>query len=286
MMNEFVLLHPLASYILLGLFSLAVGSFLNVLIYRLPLMLQSEWRIECREHLQLPEESEETINLFYPRSFCTGCKKLISAWQNIPLFSYLFLRGRCGQCKQHIPLRYPFVEALCMGLSVFAAWHFGFTPKLIFALIFIWMSIGMFFIDLQHKILPDSLSLSLLWVGLIANTQSLFTTLPVAVLSAAGAYLSLWILIKLFYLCTGKIGMGNGDFKLFAAFGAWFGWTELPLILILSSVTGAVIGLIYLKTSGKTRDTQIPFGPFLCVAGLVSLFYGKEIMNWYLMLMM
>ncbi len=286
MMNELVLLHPLAAYILVGLFSLAVGSFLNVLIYRLPLMLYSEWRIECREHLQFPEEPEEAINLFYPRSFCPGCKKLISAWQNIPLFSYLFLRGRCGQCRQHIPLRYPFVEALCMSLSLFAAWHFGFTPTLIFALIFIWILIGLFFIDLQHKLLPDGLSLSLLWLGLIANTQSLLTPLPVAVLSAVGAYLSLWLLIKIFYFCTGKIGMGNGDFKLFAAFGAWFGWTQLPLILIFSSVSGAVIGLIYLQIAGKNRDTQIPFGPFLCVAGLVSLFYGKEIMDGYWMLMM
>ena len=282
MMSALVLLHPVAVYILLAVFALIVGSFLNVLIYRVPLMLQREWRVECRELLQLPAEPEDNINLFYPRSFCPQCKKLIHAWQNIPLFSYIFLRGRCGQCNLSIPLRYPLVEVLCMGLSVMAAWVFGFNPTLIFALLFIWILIGLCFIDLQHQILPDSLCLSLLWLGLIANTQSLFTSLPDAVLSAAGAYLSLWLLIKLFYLCTGKIGMGNGDFKLFAAFGAWFGWLQLPFILLLASLSGAIIGLIYLKTSGKTHETPIPFGPFLCFSGLVSLYFGKQIMAWYL----
>jgi len=286
MMNELFLLHPLAAYIMLGIFSLTVGSFLNVLIYRLPLMLQTEWRMECRDLLQLPEEPAQKINLFYPRSFCPRCKKMISAWQNIPLLSYLILRGRCGSCQQHIPLRYPLVELLCMSLSVFAGFILGFNITLLFALLFIWLTIGMCFIDIQHQLLPDTLTLSLLWLGLIANTQSLFTPLPDAVLGTVGAYLSLWLLIKLFYLCTGKVGMGNGDFKLFAALGAWFGWTQLPMILILSSLSGAVTGLIYLKTSGKSRETPIPFGPFLCIAGLASLFFGSLIMEWYLGLFM
>ncbi len=281
----------MTAYILLGLFSLTVGSFLNVLIYRLPLMLHAEWRVECRELLELPAEYGDTVNLFYPRSFCPGCKKIIHAWQNIPLISYILLRGRCSQCMQHIPLQYPFVEAVCMGLSVLAACFFGFSLTLIFALLFIWITISLCFIDLKQQILPDSLSLSLLWLGLIANTglitnTPLFTSLPNAVLSAAGAYLVLWLLIKLFYLCTGKIGMGNGDFKLFAAYGAWFGWLQLPLILILSSLGGVIMGITYLKITKKTRDTPLPFGPFLCVAGLVSLFYGKQIIDWYLMLMM
>lgn len=285
MINDLMLYHPLTAYSLVAIFSLTVGSFLNVLIYRLPLMLQTEWRIECRELLQLPSEPEKKVNLFYPRSFCPQCKTLIHAWQNIPVLSYIFLRGRCGQCKQHISLRYPLVEILCMSLSVLATWFFGFTPTLVFALLFIWIVIGLCFIDLQHQLLPDSLTLSLLWLGLIANTQSLFASLPIAVLSAAGAYLGLWLLIKLFYLCTGKIGMGHGDFKLFAAFGAWFGWTQLPVILIISSMSGAIIGLIYLKITGQTRDTPIPFGPFLCFAGLVSLFYGDKIINWYLLML-
>lgn len=284
-MQELVLFHPLATYSLLAIFSLIVGSFLNVLIYRLPLMLQSEWRIECREMLDLPAKPEKTINLFYPRSFCPGCKALVRAWQNIPLISYILLRGHCSQCKQPISYRYPLIEALCMGLSVLAAWCFGFNLILIFVLLFIWLTISLCFIDLQHQILPDSLSLSLLWLGLIANTQSLFTSLPNAVLSAAGAYLFLWLLIKLFYLATGKVGMGNGDFKLFAAFGAWFGWLQLPLILIISSLSGVVIGITYLKLTRKTRNTPLPFGPFLGVAGLISLFVGQPLIDWYLKLM-
>jgi len=284
-MNQLIMFHPYIIYIGVGILSLCVGSFLNVLIYRLPLMMNAEWRVDCRDLLQLPKEKEETINLFFPRSFCPGCKKLIHSWQNIPLFSYIFLRGRCSQCKQPISLRYPLIEALTMVLSLCAAFSFGFTPTLIFALLFIWILIGLCFIDLQHQILPDSLTLGLLWLGLIANTQSLFTSLPIAVFSAAGAYLSLWLIMKLFYCCTGKIGMGNGDFKLFAAFGAWFGWLQLPLILIVSSVIGAVIGITYLKITKKNHDTPIPFGPFLCFAGLVSLFYGPQIVGWYLMAM-
>jgi leader peptidase (prepilin peptidase)/N-methyltransferase len=282
-MNESGLLYPWAAYTMLGVFSLAVGSFLNVLIYRLPLMLQSEWRTECRQLLELPEEPAKKINLFYPRSFCPGCKKMISAWQNIPLLSYIFLRGHCAHCKQHIPLRYPLVEFLCMSLSIFAAMHFGFNTTLPFALLFIWLIISMCFIDLQHQLLPDSLSLGLLWLGLMANTQSLFISLPVAVWSAIGAYLSLWLIMKLFWLYSGKVGMGHGDFKLFAALGAWFGWIQLPIILIISSVTGIITGLIYLKCTGKTRETPIPFGPFLCFAGLISLFYGEWFVQWYLL---
>jgi leader peptidase (prepilin peptidase)/N-methyltransferase len=163
-----------------------------------------------------------------------------------------------------------------------AALMFGFNLTLIFVLIFIWLLICLCAIDFQHQLLPDSLTLSLLWVGLIANTQSLFTTLPNAVLSAAGAYAALWLFIKLFYLLTGKIGMGNGDFKLFAAFGAWLGWTQLPMILLISSISGSIIGMIYLKSTHQTKETPIPFGPFLCLAGLISLFFGKAIVKWYL----
>ena len=245
-------------------------------------MLQAEYTSMCQTLLDLPCQPTQSVNLFFPRSFCPNCSRPIRAWENIPLLSYLLLRGRCSQCQQTIPWRYPFVEALCLALSLFALFNFGFNLTLIFALIFIWLLIPLCFIDLQHQILPDSLNLSLLWVGLIANTQSLFTTLPNAVLSAAGAYISLWLFIKLFYVVTGKEGMGHGDFKLFAAFGAWFGWTLLPLILLLSSMVGAVVGIIYLKTTGKCHKTPIPFGPFLCLAGLVALFYGQYINTWYL----
>jgi leader peptidase (prepilin peptidase)/N-methyltransferase len=282
MLNEYLTLYPAAAYTLLALFSLAIGSLLNVFIHRLPIMLQAEWSCQCRELLGLPEEKAPAINLFFPRSFCPSCKISIPFWHNIPLLSYLLLRGRCKQCSATIPFFYPLVELLCMLLSLLAAWHFGFNLTLIFVLIFLWVLLVLCFIDLHHQLLPDHLTLSLLWIGLIANTQSLFTSLPNAVLSAAGAYLSLWFFIKLFYLFTGKIGMGNGDFKLFAAFGAWFGWTQLPLILLFSSITGATAGMIYLKSAKKTRETPIPFGPFLCLAGLLSLFYGDELLRWYL----
>lgn len=282
MINQFEIINLPAAYFLLALFTLAIGSLLNVIIYRLPAMLHACLMNECRNLVNLAEESSNSINLFLPRSFCPTCKKTIPAKYNIPLLSYLFLRGRCKYCKQPISLRYPLVETLCCLLSLLASWYFGFSLSLIFILLFIWILIALFFIDLEQQLLPDSLTLGLLWLGLLANTQSLFTSLPIAVLSAAGAYLVLWLFIKLFYLFTGKIGMGNGDFKLFAAFGAWFGWTQLPLILLFASLTGAITGLIYLKTQGKNKDTPIPFGPFLCLAGLVSLFWGKLIMQWYL----
>ncbi len=226
MINEFVLVYPITTYIFFSLFCLAIGSLLNVVIYRLPVMLQAEWSAQCRSLLHLPGEPTKKINLFYPRSFCPNCKNLIPFWHNIPIVSYSLLRGRCSRCRQPIPFRYPLIEATCLILSLFAAWSFGFNLSLIFVLLFIWLLLCLCAIDIQHQLLPDSLTLCLLWIGLIANTQTLFTTLPNAVLSSAGAYLALWLFIKLYYLITGKIGMGNGDFKLFAAFGAWFGWTQ------------------------------------------------------------
>ncbi|KTD19400.1 prepilin peptidase [Legionella israelensis] len=283
-MFEILLLeNPLLTYLIIGLFFLAVGSLLNVIIYRVPLMLKAEWTEQCYELLQIkPENKIKQINLFYPRSFCPNCNKTVKAWQNIPLFSYLFLKGRCYYCRKSISLRYPFIELLTLILSIYCFLHFGMNLNLLFALLFIWIIICLIFIDFEHQLLPDSLTLSLLWLGLIANTADLFTTLPNAVLSAAGAYLALWIFVKLFYLLTGKVGMGHGDFKLFAAMGAWFGWTQLPLILVLSSFTGAVIGLIYLHLKNKSKDTAIPFGPFLCIAGLISLFWGHSLISWYL----
>jgi leader peptidase (prepilin peptidase)/N-methyltransferase len=278
-------LYPVTSYVLLGIFSLMIGSFLNVLIYRLPLMLIADWKSECALLLETSEPLHPAINLFFPRSFCTSCQTQIPFWHNIPVLSYCLLRGRCHNCRTSISIQYPLVELCCMLLSIFAAWYFGFGIKLLFALPFIWMLIVLFFIDLKHQLLPDSITLSLLWLGLIANTQNIFTTLPEAVFSAAGAYLCLWLFIKLYYLATGKIGMGNGDFKLFAAFGAWFGGMILPFILIISSLTGAIIGIICLKISGKTKETPIPFGPFLCVSGLIALFYGQSFIHWYMHLL-
>lgn len=282
MINEFLILYPITTYLFFGVFTLAIGSLLNVVIYRLPLMLKKEWSTQCLILLELPAVPSEDINLFFPRSFCPHCKHIIPFWHNIPIFSYCLLRGHCRECQASIPWRYPLIEAICLILSLLAAIHVGFNISLIFALLFIWLTICLFVIDVQHQLLPDSLTYGLLWLGLIANTQGLFTTLPNAVLSAAGAYLFLWSFIKLFYALTGKIGMGNGDFKLFSAFGAWFGWTQLPLILLMSSVIGAIVGIAYLKSTGQTRETPIPFGPFLCASALFSLFYGQTLIQWYL----
>jgi leader peptidase (prepilin peptidase) / N-methyltransferase len=283
MINAFFLSSPIMAYLLLGLLSLLIGSVLNMIIYRLPIMIKTEWQTQCLMMLKHPIPSQTPINLFFPRSFCPNCKSLIRAYQNIPLLSYLCLRGRCSHCKHPISLRYPIIEGISLSLSLLAGVVFGFHLILVFALAFIWLTILLFAIDLEHQLLPDELTLSLLWLGLIANTQSLFTSLPNAVFSAAGAYLCLWLLIKVFYWITGKIGMGNGDFKLFAAFGAWFGWTQLPFILILASLSGAIIGLSYLTLTKQSHKTPIPFGPFLCVSGLITLFFGNTIITKYLL---
>ncbi|MDX1836865.1 prepilin peptidase [Legionella taurinensis] len=279
--------HFLATYlyVFIGILSLLVGSLLNVVIYRLPLMLRAEFLRDYQELTnQESREEKPSINLFLPRSFCPACQNTVKARHNIPLVSYLWLRGKCAYCGHPISKRYPLVELVTLLLSLAAMWHFGLTLHLPFVLLFIWLLIPMFFIDLDHQLLPDSLTLGLLWLGLLANTANLFTPLPIAVLSAAGAYLVLWLFIQLFYLVTGKVGMGNGDFKLFAAFGAWLGWTQLPLILLLASISGAVIGSIYLRLQQKGSETPIAFGPFLCIAGLISLFYGNDIIHWYLKL--
>jgi leader peptidase (prepilin peptidase)/N-methyltransferase len=284
MIEELITQHTYFLYFALGVFSLCVGSLLNVIIYRMPLMLSTDWKRQCCEVLEIKEEEkQQNINLFFPRSFCPHCKSLVSAWQNIPIISYLFLKGRCHTCHAPISIRYPFIELLTVILSLYASWHFGFTSVLPFVLLAIWILICLVFIDIDHQLLPDSLTLSLLWLGLLANTQHHFaSSLADAVYSAAGAYLALWIFIKLYYLITGKVGMGHGDFKLFAAFGAWFGWVLLPLILLLSSITGAIVGIIYLKLNNKHTDTAIPFGPFLCISGLIALFWGHAIINGYL----
>lgn len=284
MINELIINHSWFLYTAIALFSLAVGSLLNVIIYRLPIMLQEEWNHEYHAFInsQDVEKEHRKLNLFLPRSFCPSCNTMIKAWQNIPILSYLFLGGRCSYCQAPISLRYPLLEAGTMLLSLYASWHFGFTWQLPFALIALWILICLFFIDLDHQLLPDNLTLTLLWTGLVANTQHLFTQLPDAVLSAVGAYIGLWLFIKLFYLLTGKIGMGHGDFKLFAAFGAWFGWKFLPLILLFSSITGTLFGFVYLYLRQQSKDTPIAFGPFLCTSGLITLFWGDQLLEWYL----
>jgi leader peptidase (prepilin peptidase)/N-methyltransferase len=286
MFEELFVTAPWLIIFFAALFFLAVGSLLNVFIYRLPLMLKAEWLQQCQMLLNLEVTPSEKINLFLPRCFCPNCHTTIKAWQNIPLLSYLLLRGKCFNCDAKISIQYPLVELTTLVLSFYALWFTGFELSLIFSLLFIWITICLIFIDFQQQLLPDSLTLSLLWLGLIANTNHFFTDLPNAVLTAAGAYAALWLFVKLFYLITGKTGMGHGDLKLFSALGAWFGWTALLFILILSSLTGAIIGLIYLKVTNKPKDTTIPFGPFLCIAGLITLFWGNTLIDWYLRLIM
>ncbi|WP_367607192.1 A24 family peptidase [Legionella sp. W05-934-2] len=275
-------LPPMYFYIFTVLFALCIGSFLNVVIARLPQMILSEWRIDCRTLLALPEKEETKINLVSPRSHCPHCQTLIPFWHNIPILSFILLRGRCRQCKEKISWRYPIVEATTALLALLCAIHFGQTAAFLFSLLFLFYAITIFFIDLDHQLIPDSLSLSLLWIGLLANTQSLFIDVNTAIYSAIGAYLFLWLFIQLFYWVTGKIGMGNGDFKLYAAFGAWMGWKALPLILLLSSLIGAIVGMIYLRMSQQSKDTPIPFGPFLIASGFIALLYSPTIIQWYL----
>ncbi|MDF1757980.1 MAG: A24 family peptidase [Legionellaceae bacterium] len=276
--QEFVALYPVTAYVLLGVFSLLVGSFLNVVIYRLPLMINAELRIQSLETLNLSTENESNcINLCTPRSHCNGCKKPISVWHNIPILSYIFLRGKCAFCKSKISLMYPVIEIICVVLSLSVGYYFGFGLALLFILPFVWTLICLSVIDFNYQILPDCLTLGLLWLGLLANTQEIFTSLSSAIIGVVVAYLGLWIFIKIFYLITGKIGMGNGDFKLLAALSAWFGWNAIVFILLISSVLGTSIGLIYLISSGKSKDTLIPFGPFLCIAGFAYLFLKNSI---------
>ncbi|UUD65619.1 A24 family peptidase [Pseudomonas seleniipraecipitans] len=262
---------------------LLVGSFLNVVIHRLPKMMLRDWHMQAREVLELSAKLEgETYNLVLPNSSCPHCKHEIRPWENIPVISYLFLRGKCSGCKAKISLRYPLVELTCGLLSAYIAWHFGFSWQAAGMLILAWGLLAMSLIDADHQLLPDSLVLPLLWLGLIANHFGLFTSLEDALWGAVAGYLSLWSVFWLFKLATGKEGMGYGDFKLLAMLGAWGGWQILPLTILLSSVVGAVLGVIMLRLRDANTSTPIPFGPYLAIAGFIALLWGKQITDGYL----
>lgn len=268
------------SSLLLGLL---IGSFLNVAIYRLPIMMQRDWREQAREILELPTEPQAaTFNLVLPNSSCPHCTHEIKPWENIPVISYLFLRGKCSSCKAPISMRYPLVELTCGLLSAFIAWHFGFTWQAGGMLLLTWGLLAMSMIDVDHQLLPDSLVLPLLWLGLIANSFGMFTSLEDALWGAIAGYLSLWSVYWLFKLVTGKEGMGYGDFKLLAMLGAWGGWQVLPLTILLSSLVGAVLGLIMLRLRNAETSTPIPFGPYLAIAGWTALLWGEQITSSYL----
>jgi leader peptidase (prepilin peptidase)/N-methyltransferase len=262
---------------------LLIGSFLNVLVYRLPVMMQRDWQAQAREILELPAAPDAPLfNLILPHSRCPHCGHEIRPWENIPLISYLLLRGKCSNCKAPISLRYPLVELACGLLSAYVAWHFGFSWQTAGMLLLTWGLLAMSLIDADHQLLPDALVLPLLWLGLITNYFGLFTSLEAALWGAIGGYLSLWSVYWLFKLVTGKEGMGYGDFKLLAMLGAWGGWQVLPLTILLSSLVGAVLGLIMLRLRNAETSTPIPFGPYLAIAGWIALLWGSQISGSYL----
>ena len=270
--------------------SLMVGSFLNVVIYRLPVMMERAWQAEITEYSasqgQSFSESEqpnkEPFNLVKPDSTCPKCQHKIRAWENIPVISWLFLKGKCSQCKTSIAIRYPLVELATGLLSTLAAWHFGFGLAGVAAVVATWLLIAMTFIDLDTMLLPDQLTLSLMWIGLLISIESPFVSTQDAIIGAAIGYLSLWSLFWAFKLLTGKEGMGYGDFKLLAALGAWVGWQHLPVVILLSSFVGAVVGITLLTLQGKDKSQPIPFGPYLAAAGFLTLLYGDGIVELYL----
>jgi leader peptidase (prepilin peptidase) / N-methyltransferase len=273
---------PVALLIAALLFGLIVGSFLNVVIHRIPIILDRTWRRQCDELSGKQPVAEETYNLVLPRSQCPACGHLITAVENIPLVSFALLRGKCRGCGKRISWRYPAVELATGLLSVSVAWHFGFTIATIGALLFTWSLVALTVIDYDHQLLPDNITLPLIWLGLLLNLGTVFVPISSAVIGAMAGYLSLWTVYQLFKLVTGREGMGFGDFKLFAALGAWLGWQQLPLIILLSSFVGAVVGLGGILLLGRDRGVPIPFGPFLCVAGWIALLWGDVITRSYL----
>jgi leader peptidase (prepilin peptidase) / N-methyltransferase len=276
--------HPLAYVATVFVLGLLVGSFLNVVIHRLPIMLERQWRAQCDELAGKPVSQTESFNLVMPRSRCPHCGHTISALENIPLVSYAWLRGKCAECAKPISMRYPSVELATGLLSAAVAWYFGVSGAALGALLFTWSLIALTFIDYDHQLLPDNITLPLLWLGLLFNLGSMYAPLSSAVIGAVAGYLSLWLVYQMFKLFTGREGMGYGDFKLFAALGAWLGWQQLPLIILLSSFLGAIIGIGFIVLKGRDRSLPIPFGPFLCFAGWIAMLWGDALTRAYLQL--
>ncbi len=277
--------YPPLFITLAGIIGLLVGSFLNVVIHRLPKMMERDWRAQCAELSGAEFKTEEPYNLLKPRSACPHCNHPIGALENIPLISYLMLRGQCKKCHAPISLRYPTVELISSVFSAYAAFHFGFGLAGIAAILFIWALIALTFIDFDTQLLPDDITLPLLWLGLLLNLSDTFTSLPNAVIGAIAGYLSLWSVYWSFKLTTGKEGMGYGDFKLLAAIGAWLGWQMLPLVILLSSLVGAVVGITLIVAVKHGRDIPIPFGPYLAGGGLIALLWGTPLTQNYLQFM-
>jgi leader peptidase (prepilin peptidase)/N-methyltransferase len=268
-----------------GLLGLVVGSFLNVVIHRLPLMMEHELSLECHEYLgtTVADTGESRrYNLLAPASACPACGHHIRFWENIPVISYLLLRGRCSACGTSISWRYPAVESVTAILSIVTALYFGYSAQLLAALVFTWAMIPLFLIDFDRQILPDAITLPLLWLGLLCSLNGLFIDSQASIAGAATGYLSLWLIYHLFRLATGKEGMGYGDFKLLGAIGAWVGWQSLPVVILFSSVVGAAIGIALILVKGRDHNQPMPFGPFLAAAGWITLLWGNDIITLYL----
>jgi len=275
---------PPVFIVVCAVLGLIVGSFLNVVIHRVPLMLDREWREQCRELLEAPSDTPapEPLNLVTPASRCPHCGHRIRAWENIPVVSYLLLRGRCSECSARISPRYPVVELLTGALSATVAWHFGFGWQAGAALLLTWALIPLSAIDIDHQLLPDAITLPWLWLGLLLSLWGVFVDSPAAIIGALAGYLALWAVYQLFKLVTGKEGMGYGDFKLLALLGAWMGWQQLPVIILLSSLVGAVVGIGMITFLGRNRQIPIPFGPYLAAAGWIALLWGHDLTQAYL----
>jgi leader peptidase (prepilin peptidase) / N-methyltransferase len=270
------------------IFGLVVGSFLNVVIHRLPKMMEADWRAQCLEFLH-PEQiavggaaDKPRYNLIVPRSACPSCGHKITAIENVPLLSYLALGGKCSKCRAPIGVRYPLVELFTGVLTGFVAWHFGVSWQALFAIAFLWALVTLTFIDADTTLLPDDITLPLLWMGLLVNAAGIFTTLQSAVAGAAAGYLALWSVYWVFKLITGKEGMGYGDFKLLAALGAWLGWQMLPLVILLSALVGTVVGVAGIVLHGREKGAKLPFGPYLAAAGFIGIIWGAPLNAWYL----
>lgn len=288
---DLILLNPLLFISITVLVGLMVGSFLNVVIFRLPVMLENAWRSEIAEYADQPGDkqpginttAEQPFNLITPRSRCPECNRQITALENIPVISYLLLGGKCKNCKTSISWRYPAIELLTAVLSGLVAWQFFATPyAAIAAVVLTWALITLTWIDYDTYLLPDNITLPLVWLGLIVNYFGLFTSLESALWGAVAGYLALWSVFWLFKLLTGKEGMGYGDFKLLAALGAWLGWQMLPVIILLSSLVGAVIGIAMIVFAKHEKSKPIPFGPYLAIAGWIALLWGERINQYYL----
>jgi len=263
-------------------FGLMVGSFLNVVIHRLPKMMERDWQRNCQQLQGQEIPSAERYNLVVPRSACPGCGHKITAMENIPLLSFLALRGKCAGCKTPISKRYPLIEGLTGALAGLIAWHFGYSGAVLAAWAFAFALVALTFIDFDTQLLPDDITLPLLWLGLLFNLNNGFTDLHSALIGAVAGYLSLWAIYWLFKLVTGKEGMGYGDFKLLAAIGAWFGWQLLPAVILLSSLVGSVIGIGLIVLARRGRNVPIPFGPYLALGGIAALFWGQQLASFYL----